>query len=277
MNRRISHNCCEQYRHRNYNRGFTLIELLVVIAIIAVLLAILVPGLRMARAVSKKMACQSNLRQLAVAWNMYLEHYNGYFYQGVNANAKYGGWKGMIGLSPRPLNRFASLAETIGDDKSAKIFCCPADKGGVPGPAPREKAYRYLGTSYQTNLFLIGPGGCVPMGTKTKELELEICNRLEKLNINKVTASSAHLVLIGDQGWVYQWKLMTPAAKLTWETQYKPYAEWHVKPDSYNLAFMDGHTAFVKIRRACYVTDDYSVLPFKDLYSMAYQVQGEEP
>jgi hypothetical protein len=40
---------------------------------------------------------------------------------------------------------------------------------------------------------------------------------------------------------------------------------------------MDGHTAFVKIRRAWYVTDDYSVLPFKDLYSLAYQVQGEEP
>ncbi len=276
MNRRISHDCCEQYRYRNYNRGFTLIELLVVIAIIALLLAILMPALLRARAYSKKMLCQSNLKQLAVAWNMYLEHYDGRFYQGGNANVKYGGCKGIIGLSPRPLNRFVGLAETLEDDKSAKVFCCPADTGGVPGPAPREKAYRYLGTSYQTNLFLIGPSSCTPIGgTKTEDLELEICNRLEKLNINKVTASSARLVLIGDQGWIYQCKQMTPAAKLTWEQQYKPYAEWHVKPDSYNLAFMDCHTAFVKIRRAWYVTDDYSILPFKDLYPLAYQVQGE--
>jgi len=272
----MSHYCCEQYRHRNYNRGFTLIELLVVIAIIALLLAVLLPTLRMARAVSKKMACQSNLRQLAVAWSMYLEHYDDYFYQGVNANVTYGGWRGIIGLSPRPLNRFMGLKGTLEDNKSAKVFCCPADKGGVPGPVPRERAYHYLGTSYQTNLFLIGPSRCTPIsGTKTEDLELAICNRLEKLNINKVTASSAHLVLIGDQGWIYQCKQMTPAAKLTWETQYKPYAEWHIKPDCYNLAFLDGHVAFVKVRKAYYVTEDYSILPFKDLYPLAYQVQGE--
>ena len=100
------------------------------------------------------MACQGNLKQLAYAWNMYLEHYDGYFYQGVNANVKYGGWKGIIDLSPRPLNKFVGLAETLEDEKSAKVFCCPADTGGVPGLAPREKAYHYLGTSYQTNLFL---------------------------------------------------------------------------------------------------------------------------
>lgn len=273
----MSSDCLKRRGHNKFSGGFTLIELLVVIAIIALLLAILVPGLRMARAVSRKMVCQSNLRQLAVAWSMYLEHYDGYFYQGVNANVKYGGWKGMVDLSPRPLNRFVGLAETLEDDKSAEAFCCPADKGGVPGPVPREKAYRYLGTSYQTNLFLIGPGKCTPTGTKTKDLELEICSRLENQHINKVTASSVHLVLIGDQGWIYQCMPMPPAAKAIWEQQYKPYAEWHVKPECYNLAFMDCHTAFVKIRRAYYVTDDYSVLPFKDLYQLAYQVQGEEP
>ena len=59
-----------------------------------------------------------------------------------------------------------------------------------------------------------------------------------------------------------------------WEQQYKSYAEWHVKPDCYNLAFLDGHIAFVKIRRAYYVTDDYSVIPFKDLYRLGISGPG---
>lgn len=47
-------------------QGFTLIELLVVIAIVAVLLAILMPGLRKAKETSQTIACQSNLKQ----WNL---------------------------------------------------------------------------------------------------------------------------------------------------------------------------------------------------------------
>jgi prepilin-type N-terminal cleavage/methylation domain-containing protein/prepilin-type processing-associated H-X9-DG protein len=259
--------------------GFTLIELLIVIAIIAILLAILLPGLRMAKAAGKKVACQGNLRQLGCAWNMYLEHYDGYFYQGPNANVQYGGWKGLIPSlsSPRPLNKMVGLAETLDDEKTAGIFCCPADMGGVMGPVPREKAFRYLGTSYQTNQFLIGYKKFNPMSERTEKLDKEISDRLERININRVTASPAYLLLMGDQGWIYQWSPMDPPVKAMWEQQYKPYAEWHVKPDSYNMAFLDGHTAFIKIRKAYYITNDYTVIPFKDLTGLAYQVQGEEP
>jgi prepilin-type processing-associated H-X9-DG protein len=68
---------------------------------------------------------------------------------------------------------------------------------------------------------------------------------------------------------------MTPFDKADWEQCCKLYAEWHVKPESFNMAFLDGHVAFVRIRKAYYITDDYSVVPFKDLYGLAYQVQGE--
>jgi prepilin-type processing-associated H-X9-DG protein len=84
-------------------------------------------------------------------------------------------------------------------------------------------------------------------------------------------------VLIGDQGWLNQWRPMPPPVKTAWEQECKPYAEWHVKPDYYNLAFLDGHVAFVKVRKTWYVTDDYSIVPFKDLFGLAYQVQGELP
>jgi len=56
--------------------GFTLIELLVVIAIIAVLMGILMPGLRRAREQARKVACQSNLGQLAKALEMYEMDYD---------------------------------------------------------------------------------------------------------------------------------------------------------------------------------------------------------
>ena len=55
-------------------KAFTLIELLVVIAIIALLLAIMLPGLGRAKDIAKRMVCMSNQRQLAVAWMCYIQN-----------------------------------------------------------------------------------------------------------------------------------------------------------------------------------------------------------
>ena len=64
-----------RFKHRC---GFTLIELLVVITIISIPAAMLLPALRNARESAKKMACLSNMKQIAMGLLMYADDWNGY-------------------------------------------------------------------------------------------------------------------------------------------------------------------------------------------------------
>jgi prepilin-type N-terminal cleavage/methylation domain-containing protein len=58
------------------NLGFTLIELLVVIAIIALLAAILFPVFSRARENARRSSCQSNQKQIGLAWVQYAQDYD---------------------------------------------------------------------------------------------------------------------------------------------------------------------------------------------------------
>jgi prepilin-type processing-associated H-X9-DG protein len=248
--------------------GFTLVELLVVVATITLLLAILVPGLGMVRQQAKRWKCAGNLKQIGVAWRMYLDAHDGKFYQSVNAQFTYGGWKGInFPDEKRPLNEFLGLPEMPQSEAEARIVECPADNGTTS-----RRLYRYDGTSYSTNIFLVGQDRIGSLLSTQSELTKELNKKLKNLNESRV-ASPSRLALVGDSPWADQWlPTVVPSLSL-----YPRGAVWHGRCCHYNLAFLDGHVKFTKIRKGEYVANDYTVIPFEELHKLARRVQVPEP
>jgi prepilin-type N-terminal cleavage/methylation domain-containing protein/prepilin-type processing-associated H-X9-DG protein len=113
-----------QSRITNYElrTAFTLIELLVVIAIIAILAALLLPALKGARESAKATKCISNLKQLGIAYHLYLDDNNGCFptydavgYPGYSMLGRYSGNSKEVLLCPSDRTPNQELSYYVND------------------------------------------------------------------------------------------------------------------------------------------------------------------
>jgi prepilin-type N-terminal cleavage/methylation domain-containing protein len=111
-----------RFTHRGV-RGFTLVELLVVISIIGVLIALLLPAIQAARRSANRTQCLSNLKQLGLA----LEHYM----DSQGARGRFPVASRLPSGEPLAPDRpkRPSIVTALGPycENNAELFHCPSD------------------------------------------------------------------------------------------------------------------------------------------------------
>ena len=126
---------------RNRYRAFTLIELLVVIAIIAILAAMLLPALAVAKERGRRTKCLDNLRQIGVASMVYAYDYQDTLLSALSGDVQ-------IAIQPVDTGLWAMVNLNINTNANS-VWSCPNRPSTLPIYEPTYNqwtiGYQYFG------------------------------------------------------------------------------------------------------------------------------------
>jgi prepilin-type N-terminal cleavage/methylation domain-containing protein/prepilin-type processing-associated H-X9-DG protein len=124
---------------RTVGVAFTIIELLVVIAIIAILAALLLPVLSRSKEAGRSTACISNLRQIGIALQLWVD---------ANNNRMPEMRDQLMDTNSVPTNALPGVEVVLKDELgNTNVLRCPSD---------RQNLYERTGSSYAWNSLLNG-------------------------------------------------------------------------------------------------------------------------
>ena len=225
-------------------RAFTLVELLVVIAIIALLMALLMPALRLAKDQAMGLICVNNLKNLSMGWFTYTVDHDGMLMgghrkRGTNFNDKTCFPDGFWINPPHDAagNYSSDTPPGVLEDKlrgiktgqiyyyvkNVKVFHCPAD---ARIDMPTQQAYCSYSVAGGMNGETAYNGGCKQYPDRVAEIFDEI---LRPAQMYVFVEES------DDRGWnMGSWIINFGAGRWI-----DPLAGWH--NDRNTLGFADGH------------------------------------
>ncbi len=217
--------------------GFTLIELLVVIAIIAILAAMLLPSLARAKQLAQSTACLNNLKQLQLAYLLYVGDHRDELVQndsvlyvndnGTPMSADFSGISWCPGDVRVQTNTVAIETGVLFPyNSSVAIYRCPADPGRVRlfggGSRPRIRSYNL---SIWLNSQVADGSGAYWKMTEVLDPSISQCQTFVDTHEDTIADATFGLLPPEDPDWGKRW-LDVPADR-------------HNRGG--NLAFLDGH------------------------------------